>query len=190
MHKSLDIIHDEHRAVAAMLGGLRSLVASIEAKRLTPDFELMGSMISYIEEMPEKLHHPKEDHYLFAKLRARSSEALTFIETLEAEHREGGARIRILRDALETYRQKGEVGFLVFQEAVNLYLEQEWRHMNMEESKIFPLAKAYLTAEDWAEIDTAFLANGNPWEGAAGEYAALFTKIVSIAPAPVGLGAD
>jgi branched-chain amino acid transport system ATP-binding protein len=60
--------------------------------------------------------------------------------------------------------------------------------MNLEEHKIFPLAKAHLKAEDWAEIDAAFLANGNPWEGAAGEYAALFSKIVNMAPAPVGLG--
>lgn len=60
--------------------------------------------------------------------------------------------------------------------------------MNTEEREVFPLAQKHLNAEDWAAIDAAFLANGNPWEGAAGEYAALFTKIVNIAPAPVGLG--
>ncbi|RTL15900.1 MAG: hemerythrin domain-containing protein, partial [Rhodocyclaceae bacterium] len=52
-NKSLDIIHDEHRALAAMLSGLRGLVASIEAGRLKPDFELMASMIEYIEMVPE-----------------------------------------------------------------------------------------------------------------------------------------
>ncbi len=187
-NKSLDIIHDEHRALAAMLSGLRGLVASIEAGRLKPDFDLMASMIEYVEMVPEKVHHPKEDTYLFAKLRLRSDEALPIIERLEGEHREGDARIAALRAALDTYRREGEAGFAGFQAALKTYIEHEWQHMNTEEHLIFPLARKHLTAEDWAEIDAAFLANDNPWQGPAGQYAALFTRIVNIAPAPVGLG--
>ena len=188
MNKSLDIIHDEHRALAAMLSGLRTLVAEIEAGRQQPDFDLLASMIRYVDEVPEKVHHPKEDQYLFAKLRLRSPEALPVIEQLEAEHEQGEARIGALRAALATYRQQGAAGLASFKLALTIYLEQEWHHMNTEEHKIFPLAKAHLTAEDWAEIDAAFLANGSPWAGAAGEYEALFSKIVNMAPAPVGLG--
>ena len=100
----------------------------------------------------------------------------------------GEARIDVLRSTLASYRQRGAAGFPVFYEAAKAYIDFEWAHMNTEEYQIFPLAKAHLTADDWAEIDAAFLANGSPWEGAAGEYAALFSKIVNIAPAPVGLG--
>lgn len=188
MFKSLDIIHDEHRALAAMLGGMRSLVAGIEAGRLRPDFDLLAAMIRYIDEVPEVVHHPKEDQFLFARLRQRCAEALPYIEQLEAEHLQGPARIKTLRDALESYRQQGDTGFASFKLAVTIYLEQEWHHMNTEEHKIFPLARTHLTTEDWAAIDAAFLGNDNPWQGAAGEYAALFSKIVNIAPAPVGLG--
>lgn len=188
MNKSLDIIHEEHRALAAMLGGINTLVIGIEAGRLKPDFDLLASMIRYVDEVPEKVHHPKEDNYLFAKLRLRSPEATPYIEQLEAEHRQGEARIDALRSALEAYRRAGDGGLARFKEALSSYLEQEWRHMNTEEGHIFPLARKYLTAEDWAEIDAAFLANGNPWAGPAGEYAALFSKIVNTAPAPVGLG--
>lgn len=188
MNKSLDIIHDEHRALAAMLSGMRTLVASIEAGRLKPDFNLLADMIRYVDQVPEVVHHPKEDQYLFAKLRLRSVEALPFIEELEEDHRQGAARIAALRSALESYRQQGSAGFEQFRLALTVYLEQEWHHMNTEEHKIFPLARANLTPDDWAEIDAAFLANGNPWEGPAGEYAALFSKIVNIAPSPVGLG--
>jgi len=187
-YKSLDIIHDEHRALAAMLSGLRALTAGIEAGRLKPDFDLMASMIEYIDKVPEKVHHPKEDTYLFAKLRVRSAEAVAIIERLEAEHSQGDARIAALRAALDSYRSTGDAGFAAYQAALKTYIEHEWQHMNTEEHLIFPLAKAHLTADDWAEIDAAFLANDNPWQGAAGEYAALFTRIVNMAPAPVGLG--
>lgn len=188
MNKSLDIIHEEHRALAAMLSGMRTLVVGIEAGRLKPDFTLLSDMIRYIDEVPEVVHHPKEDQFLFAKLRQRSAEALPYIEQLETDHRQGAARIVALRSALESYRQAGESGFPGFKMALTVYLEQEWHHMNTEEHQIFPLARKYLTAEDWAEIDAAFLANGNPWEGPAGEYAKLFSRIVNMAPAPVGLG--
>ncbi|MFT3759044.1 hemerythrin domain-containing protein [Thauera sp.] len=187
-YASLDVIHDEHRALAAMLSGLRTLVSAIEAGRLQPDFELMASMIEYIDKVPEKVHHPKEDAYLFALLRLRSDEALPIIEHLEQEHRQGDARIVALRAALNTWRQGGAAGLADFQAVLKTYVEHEWQHMNMEERMIFPLAKKHLTADDWAAIDAAFLANDNPWQGAAGEYAALFSRIVNIAPAPVGLG--
>lgn len=188
MNKSLDIIHDEHRALAAMLSGMRTLVANIEAGRLKPDFELFEAMIRYIDEVPEVVHHPKEDQYLFKCLRQRSAEAVQVIEQLEAEHLLGKARIQALRDALAAYRQTGDAGFAGFKMALTVFLEFEWHHMNTEEHKIFPLARQHLTAEDWAEIDAAFLANGSPWEGPAKNYAALFSKIVNMAPAPVGLG--
>jgi len=188
MTKSIDIIHDEHRALAAMLSGIRTIAMGIEAGRLKPDFELLSAMIEYIDKVPEKVHHPKEDQYLFAKLRLRSTEALPIIEHLEEEHRQGEARINALRGALAAYREAGTAGFAAFYEMLQTYLDQEWQHMNTEEKQIFPLAMACLTAEDWAEIDAAFLANDNPWQGAAGQYAGLFSKIVNMAPAPVGLG--
>ena len=187
-YESLDIIHDEHRALAAMLSGLRTLVTAIAAGRLQPDFDLLAAMIRYIDEVPEKLHHPKEDQYLFAKLRLRCPDALPYIEQLEEEHRHGGERIATLNAALRSYREQGEAAFTGFQQALTVYLAQEWQHMNTEEHKVFPLARQHLTEADWAEIDQAFLSNGNPWEGAAGEYTALFSRIVNTAPAPVGLG--
>ena len=186
--KSLDVIRDEHRALAAMLSGMRALVQGIEAGRLKPDYDLFASMIEYIDKVPEKVHHPKEDQYLFARLRLRCPEAVPVIERLEAEHRIGDARIRALEAALEAYEQRGAAGFAGFQAAVIEYIDAEWRHMNAEEHEIFPLAERDLQADDWAAIDAAFLANDNPWSGPAGEYEQLFSKIVNIAPAPVGLG--
>jgi branched-chain amino acid transport system ATP-binding protein len=62
--------------------------------------------------------------------------------------------------------------------------------MDAEENELIPLAKARLTAEDWAEIDEAFLGNTDPLVGvdAGREYRELFTRIVSLAPSPIGLG--
>jgi hypothetical protein len=60
--------------------------------------------------------------------------------------------------------------------------------MNTEEKQIFPLAEAHLPPKTGPKSTPPSSANDNPWQGPAGEYAALFSRIVNIAPAPVGLG--
>jgi hemerythrin-like domain-containing protein len=189
-NKSLEIIKEEHRAVAAMLTGMYTIVDGIEAGRLKPDFDLLASMIQYIDEVPEVVHHPKEDQFLFSRLRLCSTDAKPFIEQLEQDHSQGKTRIEALRKALESYRKNVEGGLLFFKDVLQIHMEQEWRHMNMEEDKIFPLAIQHLTEADWQTIEEAFVANGNPWEGASKKYAELFSRIVNLAPAPAGLGAS
>ena len=62
--------------------------------------------------------------------------------------------------------------------------------MALEERDILPLAERVLTPADWSELDEAFEANRDPLTGHAPEpdYQALFTQIVSVVPAPIGLG--
>ena len=55
---------------------------------------------------------------------------------------------------------------------------------------ILPLAEQHLTADDWREVDAAFLGHTDPMLGAdaSAEYQALFRRIVNLAPPPIGLG--
>jgi hemerythrin-like domain-containing protein len=188
MNKAIDIIQEEHRALAAVLNALMRFVDGVSTGHYGADFVLLDAMIEYIKELPEKVHHPKEDDVLFARLRARCSEAIPIIEGLEEEHRQGPARMVALEQALSLYQRRGADALAAFQTAVRHYVEQEWRHMATEEGKILPLATRHLDAQDWADIVTAFETNENPWEGAAGEYAQLFSRIVQLAPAPIGVG--
>ena len=95
---------------------------------------------------------------------------------------------RIHLSASSTFRTAGAAGLPAFRDAVKAYVDFQWQHMSKEEKHVLPLARDVLTAEDWAAIDGVFAANDNPWEGPAGEYKQLFTRIVSIAPDPIGVG--
>src|SRR5262245_49441760 len=68
---AIRIILDEHRSLAAVLHGMLYLVNGIRNRGAKPDFKVLGAMIYYIDAFPERYHHPKEDRYLFARLRAR-----------------------------------------------------------------------------------------------------------------------
>jgi len=141
-----------------------------------------------VGDVPEKVHHPKEDEYLFPALRKRSADAAAILDDLQEEHRTGPAKLAALTATLDRYRATGAAGFPAFREAVDAYVDFQWQHMSKEERLVLPKAREVLTAEDRAAIDGAFAANDNPWEGPAGEYKQLFTRIVSLAPDPIGVG--
>lgn len=186
--KAIDIIHSEHRALAAVLQALRFLLDEIGAGRLTPDPELLGHMIEYITQVPDKLHHPKEDEVLFRILRERVPEAAGLIDKLQADHVEGARHTGQLEAALARYRSEGGPAFAAFETQARGYVDAMTRHIRLEEAELLPLARKGLSATDWAEIDAAFEANRDPWSGPTGEYRALYSRIVNLVPAPYGLG--
>jgi branched-chain amino acid transport system ATP-binding protein len=186
--KSIDISHAEHRALGAVLQALRFVVGEIRAGKLQPDFRLLAAMVDYITQLPEKVHHPKEDGVLFPRLRRRSVEATALIDELEQQHAEGYRMTLALVQALIHYQSMGAKAFAAFDALVQQYLDFNWKHLNLEEDELLPLARATLTEEDWAEIDAEFSANHDPFTGAQGEFEELFRKIVQLTPAPYGLG--
>lgn len=188
--QAIRIIRDEHRAIAAILHGMLFLVRKIRDRGATPDFNLFGAMIYYIDAFPERFHHPKEDRYLFHVLRIRHPDSVSLLDRLEDEHRTGAYKIRALEQALARYQHGGVSEFPDFAKAVEDYAAFHWNHMRAEEDEVLPLAEKHLSAADWDGVDTAFLGHVDPMHGAGaeGEYQALFTRIVNLAPPPIGVG--
>jgi hemerythrin-like domain-containing protein len=187
---AIRIIEDEHRSLAAVLHGLSYLVREIRLRGAAPDFELLGAMLHYIDAFPERLHHPKEDAFLFKRLRERDPASGPLLDRLEAEHREGATHIENLRKALARYQHEGAREFGAFAQGVTDYAAFHWEHMRAEEHEVLPRARQRLTAADWAEIDEAFADNADPLLGidAQENFRQLFRRIVNLAPPPLGVG--
>ena len=165
------------------------LVREIRDRNAEPSFAALGAMIYYIDAFPERFHHPKEDQYLFRLLRARYLDAGPLIDRLEEEHRVGAHKIRTLEQALARYQSGGQREFAQFAAAVDDYAEFHWKHMRKEEQQLLPLAERHLTVEDWTAVDAAFAANRDPIAGMQErDFEKLFSRIVTLAPDPVGLG--
>jgi hemerythrin-like domain-containing protein len=82
-------------------------------------------------------------------------------------------------------------GAEAFRVAVDAYADFHWKHMRKEEQELLPLAERALTREDWAEINAGFAGNHDPIADLREQdFARLFSRIVSLAPAPVGVGAS
>ncbi len=187
---TLTIIHDEHNALAAMLRSIPLLLAEHRRSRTLPDFGALRAMLFYVDEFPEKRHHRKESELLFPKLRARTPLSREMLDHLDRDHAQGERAIRDLEHALLGFEMLGEARRDAFERAAKEYVDFYLAHMAMEEREILPLALRVLTPDDWDELDAAFRANRDPLTGHEPEadYGALFSRIVSLVPAPIGLG--
>ena len=187
--ESLRIITEEHQNLWRIATTLDLVADEIDAggKVEQPFFT---SVFDYIEQFMDRAHHAKEDEFLFRLLRERSSEAGTILDRLQAEHRNGPEVLRDLRAKLATAAGGGE-GNAAFTAALRNYTGAIKSHIRSEEKDAMPLAREVLTADDWAEIDRAFLDNDDPLFGskAKAEFRELFHRIASLAPESIGLGA-
>lgn len=189
-HTTLRVIRDEHAALAAMLRTLSMLLAQHRRDGTLPDFTALRAMLFYIDEFPERLHHPKESALLFPKLRERSAEAAAVLDRLDREHATGENAVRDLGHALLGFEMMGEARRAAFEAAAQRYVDFYLEHMAIEERSVLPLAEKVLTDADWEALDAAFAANRDPLTGhaPADDYRALFSRIVRLVPAPLGLG--
>jgi hemerythrin-like domain-containing protein len=189
MNKTLGILRDEHRSISAVLHGLKELARMAQDSRVHPDFETFRAMIRYIDQFPEQFHHPKEDDYLFRTLIKRAPQAKELVRELRHEHEDGARLVREIERALMLFEERWPAGAREFQVAVDDYAAFHWNHMRKEEQQLLPLAERYFTAQDWQQIDEAFAGNKDPIAGVQEkDFATLFTRIVNLAPQPVGLG--
>lgn len=188
MRNAINILKDEHRSISVVLLALKELASMAQDARVRPEFAVFRSMLRYIDEYPERLHHPKEDQYLFARLVQRLPEARKLVDGLKAEHVKGARLIRELERKLLFFEEGYPTGARGFLDAARDYADFHWKHMRKEENELLPLAQKHLTAQDWEAIDRAFAANSDPAAGVRErDFQALFSRIASLAPAPIGL---
>jgi len=189
--ESLRIIHDEHDALSAMLRSIGMMVDRGPGNDPENFFDVLRAMLFYIDEFPERLHHTKESELLFPPVARLAPETREAIDKLEKDHQHGESAVRELQHLLLAWELIGEARRGAFDAAAKRYLAFYLEHMRLEETVILPVAQKVLSDADWDELDAAFATNCDPLTGKYPRdpaYDRLFTKIVSQAPAPIGLG--
>ncbi len=194
-HEALRVIRDEHASLAAMLKSLLQMV------NRGPDpegrgehgryFDVMRAMLFYIDEFPETLHHPKETELLFPRVAKAAPETAELIAQLDRDHHAGENRVRELMHLLMAWEYLGEARRVAFETAVKAYVGFYLEHMRQEESVILPAAERTLSDADWHALNAAFATNQDPLNTRLPrdpQFDRLFTRIVMLAPSPVGVG--
>jgi hemerythrin-like domain-containing protein len=183
---AIEVIRSEHRSLVAVIHALEYLAERVGEPGPPPDFRLLNAILYYVREYPERLHHPAEDRELFARVRARTTEANALLAALEEEHARGEARLHALTTALNRLEAGALGSTAAFKEAVQVFADGYFAHMRREERELLPIAERVLADEDWAAIHRTFAAHSDPGfeDGAGGEFERLFQRIGTLSPPP------
>lgn len=101
---ALTIISQEHSNMWRLATTLDQVASDMQAGAPleTAFFE---AALDYITQFVDRMHHPKEDDYLFRLLRLRSAEAADILDGLQADHRQGPENLAQLRAKLAAAAQ-------------------------------------------------------------------------------------
>ena len=164
MKQIIDILRDEHCNIEKLLLVLdRELSVFNRAER--PDYHVVQSVIEYFQDYPDSCHHPKED-MIFEKLKARDPATAASIGDLEAEHGKGSKRLARVARTVEGVLADREILRDTVDAIIRDFIDQERRHMAMEERVLFPAAMRVLLSQDWAAIRAKLAAGTDPLDTA------------------------
>ena len=184
--RAIGIIRDEHRSLAAVLHAWMHALARAREDGVAADPVPMHAIVRYLRMFPVALHHPKEDAHLFKRLRERTPIANAELDELERQHDRDRRLVDELAELVQAFERADDAtrkaAMRTLEDAVGRYAAFLWEHMGREESVILPAAQKYLNAQDWAAIDAAFAANGDPDFGGEvdRDFRHLFSRIVNL----------
>jgi hemerythrin-like domain-containing protein len=81
--RALAIIQDEHRSIAVVMRGMLDLVEQAKEPGEILNLRSVEAMLTYMQDFPLQLHHPKEERHIHRWLRERAPESEKVLIELE-----------------------------------------------------------------------------------------------------------
>lgn len=149
----VELLIGEHRNIERLLAVLEHELEVFDSGD-RPDYEVIRAIISYFQVYPKEYHHPQED-LVFARLKLRDPAAAAKIGDLAGEHAKLARHLQRAAEAVDAVLSDREVLRETVDTISRDFIEQERRHMSMEDRYFFPAAASALQAQDWIEIASA-----------------------------------
>jgi hemerythrin-like domain-containing protein len=180
---ALETIKQEHRALSQVVELLRHLLRDIAAGYTDPDFHLLALALYYIDEFPGRVHHAKEDEYVFAALQRHTEQFDPLLSRLDSEHGRDRETILDLHRLLVLYHAGAPGALDDFRAGIEDYAATLYEHMRSEEG-LFGTIGEHLTNDEWRAIAEAFGRDKDPLFGTERrrEFAVLHHRIVNLLP--------
>ena len=179
----VDTIKQEHRVLGHVVEVLQHLLRDTAAEHSEVDFNLLASILYYIDDFPERMHHPKEDEYIFKALRELSADSNAVLDELQGEHGLSAKMLRDMHAALVHYLAGANGSLQAFISCVDAYAAMLKDHMRKEE-ELLARAGPSLPESKWQDILAAFAANEDPMAAhdVRTEFRKLYRRIQNLLP--------
>jgi hemerythrin-like domain-containing protein len=150
MVEIIEILRQEHRNIEKLLRVMEQEL-SVFDRGERPDYEVFGAVIEFFKKYPDSCHHPKED-IIYEKFKACDPGRAASVADLQAEHREGAVRLRRVAQAIDNVLNDQELLRESVDRIVRDFIDNERKHIALEDEVIFPAILDTLQPADWADI--------------------------------------
>jgi hemerythrin-like domain-containing protein len=150
MVEIIEILRQEHRNIEKLLRAMEQELIVFERGE-HPDYQVFSAIIEFFKKYPDSCHHPKED-IIYEKFKARDPDRAASIADLQAEHREGAVRLRRVAQAIDAVLNDQELLRESVDRIVRDFIDNERKHIVLEDEVVFPAIVAALQPGDWADI--------------------------------------
>jgi hemerythrin-like domain-containing protein len=150
MIEIIEVLRQEHRNIEKLLRVMEQELAVFdEGKR--PDYEVFGAVIEFFKKYPDSCHHPKED-IIYERFKTRAPDRAASIADLEAEHRQGAVRLHRVAQAIDSVLNDQELLRENVDRIIRDFIDNERKHIALEDEVIFPAIIGTLEPGDWSDI--------------------------------------
>ena len=150
MVEIIDTLQQEHRNLEKLLQVMEQELEIFDRGE-RPNYETLGAVIEFFKNYPDTCHHPKED-IIYEKFKSVSPKRAALIADLQAEHREGAKRLSRVAHVIESVLNDQELERASVDRIVRDFIQNERKHIALEDEVIFPAIVETLRPIDWAEI--------------------------------------
>lgn len=164
MATPLAVWHTDHIHFARLLDLLDQQVSAFHRDE-QPDYGLMRTIIVYMRDYGDCVHHPRED-VAYALLVDRDPGMRIVLSRLLQEHRVIATVGKELLDRIREAEAENVTSRAALEAAAAMYLVYYRNHLSTEEKQVMPRAAQQLTSEDWAEVAATDPASADPLFGA------------------------
>lgn len=146
-----------------------------------PDMEVILNALSYVQEYPDKWHHPAED-IIFSHLLAKKVKESKLIKKLEEEHNKISQETEKVNQLCRAAAEDCIVPTSDLVESAQRYITLQRTHMEQENEIIYPLMDKLFNADDWKEIEKKIEIQKDPLfnEPSKREFTQLYNHILEL----------
>ena len=144
------------------------------------NYDMLYSLIVYLQEYPEASHHPIEDDLYSALLKLGLREN-DIVRSVIKDHTELEKVTRYIRLMVEKHRHSKKTDQQELVAALSEFITRQRQHLYAEEMYLYPLVIKYVTDSEYVTIESHYSGKGNKIFGARTneDYEALERKLES-----------
>ena len=158
-------LHRDYRDVERLLRVLEhECDAFFHAER--PDYQLLGELIEHLDVFLHRYLLPRQD-LLFKRVSRSDVGCAKIIDDIVDSRTKASASLKVLSKALLDILNEQCVSRQTFDDVARNFIMQTRHQIELEEQRLFPIARSALSAADWADLhmklrdETSSLRNRN-----------------------------